>query len=114
MTAAGIDSMVQKYTLVDTIVDTLEIQEEVPGIMLVAQLKPEAIGLRLLVDQDNISTSVVSESGPDHVQDHHQEDIQEMNAASELQDRVLIIQESGHPLIHSNLTVIIITLEIKH
>ena len=99
MTAAGIDSMVLKYSLVDIDADGLETQEEVPGITLAAQLEPEVATLELLLNQDNISISVVSEFGLDLNQlDQNQEPMEEVKLDSDLLDRVLSILDGDQPI----------------
>ena len=89
MTAARIDSTVPKYTLEDTDVASSETQEEEPGTALAAQEMPEVATLELELNQDNISTSVVSEYGLElnHL-DQAQEDIQEEKPNSDMLDRV--------------------------
>ena len=114
MTAAGIDSTMLTYMLEDTDVVLSETQEEEPGLTLAAQLMPMATMLRFKIDEDNTSTSVVSEYGPDHDQDQDQEDIPAEKLDSELLDRVLTTQELGHQLIHSNLAIIELTSEVRH
>jgi hypothetical protein len=110
MTAAGIDSMVLKYMLVDVIVVTLEIQEEVVGITLAAQPVLEAITLRLLVDQDNISTSAVLESGLDQI-DQSQESIQKEKLDGDSLDRVPL-GVTGVQIVQLELTIGIIASEM--
>ena len=93
--------MVQECMLVDIIVVTLEIQEEVPGTMLAAQLKQDLIILEFMVNQDNISTSVVLEPGLDQI-DQPQEDIQEEKPDSDMLDRVQSMHH-GDQIVQSEL-----------
>ena len=84
MTAAGIDSTMLMFILEDTDVVLSETQEEVPGITLAAQQMPMVAMLRFKLDEDNTSTSVVSEYGPDHDQDQDQRDIQKEKPDSDM------------------------------
>ena len=95
--------MVQECMLVDIIVVTLEIQEEVPGTMLAAQLKQDLIILEFMVNQDNISTSVVLEPGLDQI-DQPQEDIQEEKPDSDMLDRVQSMHH-GDQIVQSELVL---------
>ena len=63
-----------------------KIQEEAVGITLAVHLEPEVTTSRLLLDEDNISTSAVSEFGPEV--DHNQEDTGEEKLDSDMLDRV--------------------------
>ena len=89
MIAASRDSTVPKYSLEDTDVVSSETQEEVPGTALVAQEMPEVTTLELLLNQDNISTSAVSEYGlePNHL-DQDQEPMLEVKPDLDMLDRV--------------------------
>jgi hypothetical protein len=75
--------------LVDIDADGSETQEEEPGTTLDAQVMPEVATLELLLDQDNISTSVVSELGLElnHL-NQDQEAMPEEKPDSDMLDRV--------------------------
>ena len=90
MTAARIDLMVPLFMSVEPDVTGSETQEEVPGTTLLAHIKPDLTTLELLLDQDNISTSVVLESGLDQTdqEDQNQEPMLEEKLDSEWLDRV--------------------------
>ena len=96
-----IESTEPPYILVESDAVSSIDQDKVLGLMSIALIMPEVTTLKSKQDQDNISTSVVSESGPEpDVSVMVQEDTQEVKQDSDMPDRVLHIKH-GDPRIQS-------------